>query len=162
MEHMISKKLVDNAIDLAHPQILAIMENPAFIWGPRYVSIAVVSPHLDRILQYVVSNPKQREWNPEWGEAAEYGGIAIWKAKTALEKGVPTSVLANDFPLSLQRGQLFRYPGGVPGPRNEFAVGTSGIMGRGDEAISKIIITLMEALAHLEVDKAVIEKKKYL
>ena len=66
------------------------------------------------------------------------------------------------FKEALFKADLLRVLGKEIIKLNEYAVGTSGIKGRGDEAISYIVIAIIEAFAHLQVDQAVTDNKELL
>ena len=161
MTAVLHSVIVQQALHLAKPSILKIMEEDAFVWGPKYVAIAAVSNH-DELLTLDILNQTPGTWSPDWGFPDEFMEIAVWKAKTALRFQIPTSQLANDYPLALSYGDYFRYAGGVPGPLGTFAVGVSGLTGRADEMNARIVIATMLGIAHTEVDAAIAEKRKKL
>jgi len=138
-----------DAIELASPQIETLITNPFWSWGPALVAIVVDAPWFDYpVLAWV--GDRNQTWQADWGEQKEFDTIAHWKARRARETGKPTSQLYQNNPLLLNSEDHF-YPGGVPDQSGTIGIGTSGIRGWGDEAISYIVLAILQAKAHFAV-----------
>lgn len=148
--NMLNKNRVYHAIELAKPAIKEIFDDKKCIWGPKLVAVVVDGPGLDAPILSIVGDHEQ-DWDPEWGEVTDFARIAFWKAGKAREMGRPTSELVFAHPLTLMEGDFF-YPGGVIDSSGTIGVGVSGIKGWADEMIAKIVVAILEGVAHLDRD----------
>jgi hypothetical protein len=137
------------AVNLAESAVYALFDDPEFVWGPKLVAVAVDGPGLEKPVVVWVGNQDQ-PWQEDWGPQEQFRGIALWKVAAALDAGMPTAMLVHNHPLLLEDGD-FLYEGGVCDLSKQIGVAASGIKGRGDEAVAKIVLAIMEALAHLQV-----------
>ncbi|KKQ76581.1 MAG: hypothetical protein US98_C0032G0008 [Parcubacteria group bacterium GW2011_GWC1_38_6] len=146
---IITKKLINEAIELAKPIVQAFLTAEGFTWGPKYVIGFVSTPWTGLIPFDFVAPGETKEWNPVWGEEKDFANIAMKKLELTLRIGKNTSVVTADTPWLIRDGE-YLYPGGVT--QEGISVAISGAKGRTDEALAEILISIIIMLANLEAD----------
>jgi hypothetical protein len=145
---ILNVELIEKAFDIAVPSILEMFRanEPATVWGPRYIVIVVMHPNLGKRMA-ARRIDETTTWLDEWGDRDKYLRIAEWKAKTAQETGMPTSQLTLQCPWDHKEGD-YLYPGGVVA--GKLAVGASGVKGFADEGSAYTVLYWIEALCKLK------------
>jgi hypothetical protein len=154
---IITKYLVDRAIDLVFPFVEAILAEEGTTWGPKRVKGVVNAPGLEEPITVTIGS-NDEPWKDEWGKdnSAE---IAAKKLQVAERIGDSTSTVIAVAPWLLEDGE-YLYPGGAS--KFEISVGISGAVGWADEMIANTIIECIIMLAHIETDKRIAAKKKQI
>jgi len=145
---IITEGMVREAIRLAEPTALAILETPGCFWGPQWVR-GLVRAGLGADIPFTFGTVAA-QWNPEWGSNRGFEEIAQAKLEVTDRTGLPTSVVVALYSHLLEEGE-FLYPGGAC--RDENACGVSGAKGRADEAIAELVLGMLNMLIQLETDR---------
>jgi len=145
---LLTQELVEEALELAKPSILAILNFGDTTWGPEWVAGYVDGPGLENRISFQFGKNYQEKWNQNWGSPQGFFQIAQKKLDVAKREKLSTSVVVDTRPWCLKEGEFF-YPGGVY--RDGISVATSGAIGRTDEAISEIILSCIRLLCFLEM-----------
>jgi len=139
---LLTRILVEEAIDLALPSVRAIARN--YNWGPQGVYIAVAGRGLkEPVVRCVdITNAEMREYKMNFRE------IALQKLAPAAREGVTSNTAVADFPWLLELGDSIYERGAVAeGPG--LAVAVSGLYGESDEAIGWIVWNIIRMLCLL-------------
>lgn len=144
---IINRGLVVRAIELVRPAAEAILACDDMVWGPRWVIGVVDAP---RLITVMFQFGEKTEWNPEWGEEKDFGGIAEKKMDVSKRLREDTSKIVAEHPWLFERNE-YLYPGGVS--RSGISVAISGAKGRTDEGLANLVADTIIMLAHLETDR---------
>ncbi|HRZ29487.1 MAG TPA: hypothetical protein P5052_01760 [Candidatus Paceibacterota bacterium] len=144
---IIGEKLVDAAVRLASHSIEKILDDPRFVWGPKYVHVTVLLP--EEHYSYVIGN--ETEWDPKWPEEpCDIKALAFEKARIARREKNDTSVLRDYAPWLFKQGEN-SYAGGIY--YGNISIGVSGANENTDENIAKIIMTCIFLHAHAKAEE---------
>jgi hypothetical protein len=151
---LLDKSLIERAIAMATPGVVAILDSKGTTWARKGVHVCVSGPGVAECEFRLgdVNSP----WNPNWGDERNFGYIAEKKLIVAMRLQRNTSEAVTNTPWLLQDRE-FLYPGGAY--RDGIGVGVSGGMGRADEAIAEIILSIIIMLLRLDTDKRIAEHK---
>ena len=138
---MVNHEMVQIALDIATPPIMRLMgvQEPAMVWGPKYLVVVVLHPALKNPVARKIGTTES--WKTEWGKPEDCEKIANWKAEAAQREGKPTSELTLMYPWDHEPGD-YLYAGGVAD--GKLAVGSSGFVGFADEIASNIVLALIK------------------
>lgn len=141
MLDLVTKQLLETAIQLATPSIEAILACDRFVWGPRWVSVWIETE--SGVDLYVVIG-QETDWNPQWGaRGIGFKPVARQKLITSLREKADTLWLITLAPHRLQKND-YLYPGGVY--KRGVGIGVSGAKGEADHAIGHIILDMIDLL----------------
>jgi hypothetical protein len=139
---LLTKNLVNEAIDLAEPTVRAIAAK--YHWGPKGVWIAVAGRGLEKPLLRCVDITAE--------DVQKYGKdlreIALQKLAPAAREGRTSNSLADDFPWLLDFGDSI-YNRGAVSEGSGLAVAVSGLYGEADETIAWIVWNIIRMLCLL-------------
>ena len=154
---ILTKRMVDRAIEMVVPSVEKILEEEGTTWGPKWVAIMVniaseetINPHYYQIGEVFTI------WQKGWGKEKSFSQIALAKLIAAEREGTNTSILVATQPWKLRKGE-YLYPGGVT--RDGISIGVSGAKGIADEAIAEMIVSAIVMLAKLETERRIEEKR---
>ena len=153
MPRIITDMMLARAIELARPSAEAALAAAGLAWGPDWVYGIVRVPGLSD-MRFTLGTPKT--WNAEWGKAKDFRVIADQKMALADRLKVNTSFAAAEMPWLLEDGD-YLYPGGVH--REGLSAGISGAMGRTDESLAELVLSMLIMHANLEADRRKAEKE---
>lgn len=155
---ILNKDLVNKALKLAEPSILAILNEDGMTWGPEWVVGYITGPGLsNESILFQFGKDYGKEWkNADWGNQELFFEIARAKLKLVMREKMPSSVIAASKPWILESGE-FLYTGGYY--LDGIGVAVSGAMARTDEACAKIIHICVTMLAFLEAEKRIKENR---
>lgn len=166
---ILTKELVEKAIELVRPVAEKILNTEGTTWGPKWVRGVVKLPGLLGPLDVIgfefgdVSiddfGDVSTEWNPDWGERKNFREIAETKLETAIREDMNTSFVVATRPWQLLPGE-YLYAGGAT--RNGISVAVSGAKGVTDEALAEMVISAIIMLALLETEKRLKEGKEQI
>ncbi len=143
---IITREMVDLAIELVRPAAERIIATPGANWGPQWAEGAFTAPGLQgQVVRFRYGT--KTDWDPAWGEEKPFGAIAEKKLWLALEHGLPTSIIVLIYPWLLNEGDWL-YSGGYA--EMEIGCGLSGIKGHGDEGIGALVVKTVMMLSRLE------------
>ena len=147
---IIDEKLIKEAIALARPSIVAILNKKGATWGPKWVAGYVKAPGMDKLIDFeFTSYRKFKPWKAKWGKKEDFYNIARKKLEASDREKMSTRSIVAFRPQCLKKGE-FLYPGGVN--RYGVSVGISGARGSADEGIAEILRSTIGMLAHLKTD----------
>ncbi|MEX1068589.1 MAG: hypothetical protein WD940_01905 [Patescibacteria group bacterium] len=146
MMTLLTRKLIEEAIDLAIPSIRAIAQS--YHWGPQGVYVAVTGRGLkEPIVRCVdITNAEMRELK------RDFRAIALQKLAPAAREGRTSNSLVGDFPWLLDFGDSL-YDRGAVSEGPGLAVAVSGLYGEADEAIGWIVWNIIRMLCLLAVKR---------
>lgn len=153
---IITKELVEKAIELSRPSAVTILNQEGATWGPRWVAGCVSAPGLEDLVYFGFGEKPIQNWDAKWGDPANFDEIAEKKLALVLREKASSSVIVATRPWCLQKEE-FLYAGGVYD--DEIAAAASGAKGRADEAISGIVVVNIKMLVFLETDLRIQEKR---
>ena len=155
---ILSRDLVNKALKLAEPSILAILNEEGLTWGPKWVVGCTTGNGLpDEGMLFQFGKDYGKEWNSaEWGNQEMFFEIAKSKLKLVMREKTASSVIASTKPWVLESGE-FLYTGGYY--QDGIGVAVSGALSRTDEACAKIIHVSITMLAFLEAENRIRENK---
>lgn len=155
---ILSRDLVNKALKLAEPSILAILNEEGLTWGPKWVVGCMTGPGLlNENILFQFGKDYGKEWNnAEWGNQEMFFEIAKAKLKLVMREKMASSVIASTKPWVLEGGE-FLYTGGYY--QDGIGAAVSGALARTDEACAKIIHVSITMLAFLEAENRIRENR---
>ena len=150
MNDILTERLVMQAIELARPSALAILQHPGTTWGPKYVMGSVSCPIVEGGIVSFRFGDVPEEWDTSWGDEfaeADFFEFAERKRMLAERGGGPTSQIVVDMPWLLRPGDNL-YPGGTA--YGGLSCGVSGATGEADELIAKLVLSMVIGLTRME------------
>jgi hypothetical protein len=143
---LLTKNLVEEAIDLALPSVRAIAAKHH--WGPKGVYITVSGRGIKKpIVRCVdITNEEMRKYKKNFRE------IALQKLAPATREGRTSNSLAGDFPWLLDYGESI-YDRGAVSEGPGLTVSVSGLYGEADEAIAWIVWNIIRMLCLLFIKR---------
>ncbi|EKE10701.1 MAG: hypothetical protein ACD_15C00212G0022 [uncultured bacterium] len=146
--------MVEKALRLSEPTILAILQEEGLTWGPKWVVVYIQWPGC--LSRHIAQFGSKEGWQPlDWGALDKYFNIAGRKLEVVMREKCPTSVIVATKPWVLQKDE-FLYSGGDY--CEGIGVVASGARGRTDEAISRVVTTNIKLLAYLESERRIREE----
>jgi hypothetical protein len=160
---IITRELVEKAIELAKPTIIAILNAEGTTWGPKWVIVYVKAPGIEEKITVDINADCLEfnwglldHWEDKWGKREEFFKVAASKLDVSDREKLPTSIVVATMPWLLKNGE-YLYAGGST--RDGISVGVSGAKGRTDEGIAEIILSIIRMLAFLGTEKRIQENK---
>lgn len=155
---ILNRDLVNKALKLAEPSILAVLNEDGLTWGPKWIVGCLTGNGLpEEGIFFQFGKNYGKEWNSaEWGNQEMFFEIARAKLKLVIREKMPSSVIAVTKPWVLESGE-FLYTGGYY--QDGIGVAVSGALARTDEACAKIIHISLTMLAFLEAEKRIRENR---
>ena len=139
---LLTKSLIDEAIDLAIPSIRAIAAK--YHCGPKGVCIAVAGRGIEEpIVRCVDITDEEMSKNQK-----NFRKIALQKLSPAAREGRTSNSLVGDYPWLLDYGESI-YDRGAVSEGPGLAVAVSGLYGESDEAIGLIVWNIIRMLCLL-------------
>lgn len=146
---ILTEDMVYCAFDLAAPSIATILVQEGATWGPKYVRMLVKGPGLNGMPLRTIG--REEPWKKEWGEAKDFGAIALEKIRISQDTGLPSGVVLYQRPWLFGLNN-FLYRGSWT-EDGKLIVATSGACGETDEACSRIVHDIIAMLCQLKVVK---------
>ena len=153
---IITRELIEDAIDSMRNPASDLFSNPDAIWGPQWVEGIITAPGLEGNYMFRLGTPIP--WDEAWGEERHFAPVAQKKHQliARLPQYIYTSVIARDFPWLVEAGE-YLYPGGVS--KHGITAALSGIKGWGDELLANGLVDKVIELSLLEVQSRVANKQ---
>jgi len=149
---ILTEELIRKAIELARPGVQNILDTEGMTWGPKWVYGWATGPGIPEDEKILFSFGQV---DPNW-KSPDFGLIAYEKMLTVEREKLPTSVIASTKPWLLEDDE-YLYAGATT--RDGISVAVSGAMGRVDEAIAEIVLSLIVMLALMDADQRIKEDR---
>lgn len=166
MGRILTRELVEKAMDFLVPSIEAMLRVKKASWGPRDITIAVDGPGLGEPVCRRIGKPTaEKDWptgSTGWGDykhPSTFHTFALQKCRAARRNGEPTSVTIALRPLDFD-DEEYLYAGGVAEKVGGLAVGASGLYGFVDEWVAWMIYRAVETLCQQEGAERIKEDNK--
>ncbi|MFZ2188861.1 MAG: hypothetical protein WAV73_04835 [Candidatus Moraniibacteriota bacterium] len=155
MAKIITKELIQKAIELTKPSAIAILQMEGATWGPKMVNGGVEAYGVkERVLYSFHGEDESAWWEPTWGKPKDFIHIADKKLGLVMKHQMNTSVLVALYPALLEDGD-FLYSGGAY-KKGIGGASASGAKGRADETIAQILLANINMLVQLEKDRRIL------
>ncbi len=156
MGRILTRELVNEALDFLAPSIEAMLKVKGAAWGPRYIITATDGPGLDDLVHRAFGEPVVEEDWPTgptgWGDympTSSFRILADQKCRAARRNGEATFITIALRPQNFDEEE-YLYAGGVAERKGELAVGASGLHGFVDEWVAWMIYRAVETLCRQE------------
>lgn len=151
---ILTKVIVQQAVEIVRPSAEAILATPGATWGPRWVDGLFCGPGLDEPVPYLFG--EKTDWDPAWGDEADFEEIADAKLNLSHRVGEKTGIVVTETPWLLVEGE-YLYAGGAH--RDGLSASASGAKSYADQAISEMLLSAVAMLCRLEAQRRIKEDR---
>jgi len=153
---LITEELVEQAVAVATPSILALLDIEGATWGPKFLKGGINAPGLEKDYCFEIDAAPNQKWAPDWKKPEFFEHVVSKKVAVCIRERASSSVIVAIKPWLLEKDE-FLYAGGAY--RDGITAALSGAKGWADEGGGNMIIDAIIALVQLKKDRLIADDK---